>query len=212
MSLASCSSETAEESSDDDITIDVDDSLSEKLEKLKFPEEFQLPEVVIGRESAPITVIIYSSFTCNHCRVFHQVELPKFKKRYVDTGKVKIYLRCYLDDMAAFEAATLTRGLGKDSLSKITAAYDAIFLKQQEWSESEDQPEFLKKIFEAKGYSRKDIDACLENLKIKAGLMKEQQRAMHEFNVISMPAFIVNGNIHQGEITCEKLAGMCGLK
>lgn len=208
--LSFCSSGVAGDHVDYDAVDDEDGSFAENLAKLKFPEKFQLSEIVIGQENAPLTVIMYSSFTCNHCCTFHEKELPKFKKRYIDTGKVKVYLRCYLDDLGAFEAATLTRCLCKKSPANVTAAYHAIFSKQKEWMESEDPREFLKEIFKTQGYKKKDIDACLENRSIQAGLMKEQQRAMHEFNVISMPAFIVNGKTHQGEITCEKLAKMCG--
>ncbi|MDR3151392.1 MAG: DsbA family protein, partial [Holosporaceae bacterium] len=57
------------------------DTFSENLAKLEFPKSLELKEVVVGNEDAPLTVIIYSSFTCDHCSNFHLKEFPKFKKK-----------------------------------------------------------------------------------------------------------------------------------
>ncbi|MDR2794230.1 MAG: DsbA family protein [Holosporaceae bacterium] len=186
-------------------------SFAANLAKLQFPDEFKLKEVVLGQDNAPVTLVMYTSFTCPHCRIFHLEEFPKFKKLYIDTGKVKMYLRCYLDDLGALESATLTRCLGGQSIDKITSIYHAIFSQQQKWMKSEDPQGFLKKIFISQKYSPHDIDKCIENHRTQAGLMKEQQRAIHELKLASMPAFIVNGKTHQGMITCKKLADMCGV-
>ncbi|MDR3180241.1 MAG: thioredoxin domain-containing protein [Holosporaceae bacterium] len=190
---------------------DTEESFAGNLAKLQFPDEFKLEEVVLGQDNAPVTLVMYTSFSCPHCRKFHLEEFPKFKKRYVDTGKVKVYLRSYLDDLGALESATLVRCLCGQSINEITKIYHYIFSQQPKWLKSEDPREFLKKIFRTQKYAPEDIDKCIENQRVLAGLMKEQQRAMHEFKLISMPAFIVNGKIHQGMITCQKLADMCGV-
>ncbi|MDR2268147.1 MAG: DsbA family protein [Holosporaceae bacterium] len=188
------------------------DTFSENLAKLEFPESFMLKEIVIGNENAPLTVIIYSSFTCDHCRDFHLKEFPKFKKKYIDTGKVKVYLRCYLDDLGAFESASLMRCLAGEDIKKITKAYHDIFSQQSAWKKSKDPRTYLKNIFLNQKYTLEDVDACLENRKVQAGLMKEQQRAMIGMRIISMPAFVIGENIHQGILNAEELAEMCGLQ
>jgi protein-disulfide isomerase len=188
------------------------DSFAESLAKLELPDEVALEEVVLGQKDAPVTLIMYTSFTCSYCKTFHLQELPKFKERYVDTGKVKIYLRCYLDDLGALESATLTRCLCKQSIDKIISVYHAIFSQQSEWMKSDDPRKFLKNIFISQKFNPSDIDDCIEKRSVQAGLMKEQQRAMNEFELSSMPAFIVNGKTHQGIITSEELADMCGVK
>jgi protein-disulfide isomerase len=183
-------------------------SLSESLRKMSIPDKFQLEEVILGDQNAPHTVIIYSSFTCAHCREFHLEEFPKFKKTYVDTGKVKVYLRNYLDDQGALESSTLVRCLGGDSHEKIVALYHRVFEKQKAWIAAAGPAQFLKKIFIDLGYDQKSIEKCLLDTKISAGLMKEQQRAMLKYKISIVPTFIVDGKIHQGKLICPEVAAM----
>ena len=55
-----------------------------------LPTEQALKERVLGDPKAPITLIEYSSLGCPHCASFHANTLPKIKKNYIDTGKVKL--------------------------------------------------------------------------------------------------------------------------
>ena len=48
-----------------------------------------LGERAMGNASAPITVIEYVSLTCPHCANFQKTIFPRFKKDFVDTGKVR---------------------------------------------------------------------------------------------------------------------------
>ncbi|MCP3971130.1 MAG: DsbA family protein [Rhodobacteraceae bacterium] len=55
-------------------------------------------EMVLGAEDAPLTVIEYASYTCPHCKNFHQDTLKQFKTEYIDTGKVRfVYREVYFD-------------------------------------------------------------------------------------------------------------------
>jgi protein-disulfide isomerase len=188
-----------------------EETFEDNLAKLEFPECFRLKEIVVGDENAPVTVVIYSSFTCDHCRDFHLNEFPKFQKQYIDGGKVKVYLRCYIDDPGSFESATLMRCLAREDKDKIARAYHDIFSHQLEWKKSGDPRGYLKNIFLQQGYSSEDVDACLANRAVQAGLMQELQRAIHELEMILMPAFVVNGKVHQGILRAEDLAKLCEL-
>src|SRR5690606_38536225 len=52
-----------------------------------------LPDMVMGSEDAPVTIIEYASMTCPHCASFHVNTLPTIKEKYVDTGKVRFIFR-----------------------------------------------------------------------------------------------------------------------
>lgn len=55
-------------------------------------------EYALGAEDAPLTVIEYASYTCPHCKTFHEGTIKEFKKNYVETGKVRyIYREVYFD-------------------------------------------------------------------------------------------------------------------
>jgi protein-disulfide isomerase len=190
---------------------DGDESFSTHLKKVNFPEKYRLKEIVVGKDSAPINLIIYFSYTCPHCREFHSKEYPKFKKMYVDTGKVKITFRNYIDDQGALEAAQIVRCLCGWSVDEYMKLSHLVIGQQVAWMASKDPANFLKNIFIKHGITKKTVNACLKRADIGAGLMIEQKRAMNELNIPSVPAFMVNGKMHIGGITGEELAKMCEL-
>ena len=49
-----------------------------------------LPDLVLGKADAPVTIIEYASMTCGHCANFHNKILPVLKEKYIDTGKVRL--------------------------------------------------------------------------------------------------------------------------
>jgi len=187
-----------------------ENTFSERLSKVDIPDKFQLEEIMIGNKNAKIHLIIYSSFTCPYCREFHRNELKKFIKEYVNTGIVKVSLRCYLDDQGAMEAAQITRCLCDGSLDKYMRLYNAVYEQQIDWLKSKDPAEFLKNIFVKLGFSRRKIEDSLKRTDIGAGLMLEQKRAMHQLGLFSMPAFIVKDRVHVGKIEYEQLKDLCG--
>ncbi len=75
-----------------------------------------LADVVMGQETAPVTIIEYASLTCPHCRDFWKQEMPQLKAAYIDTGKVKYILRELPTPPAelAIAASSVARCTGKD--------------------------------------------------------------------------------------------------
>ena len=61
------------------------------LTKLMAPNG--VPDMVLGADTATVTVIEYASPTCPHCAAFSNDVLPSFMTTYVDSGKVKYILR-----------------------------------------------------------------------------------------------------------------------
>jgi len=196
--------------------VDESKSFSENLKNLQIPDEFNLEEIVIGDEKAPHTVIVYSSFSCNHCSKFHREEFPKLKRDYIDKGLVKVILRNYIDDLGALEAAILMRIFYAKSKDAVVL-YKKIFDEQKDWMGSKNPREFLKQIFVKAGYDSKEVDSYLdtnnkEYRRVSAGLMKEQQRAMHMLRISSVPAFVLDDRVHQGILTCEEIVERLGIK
>lgn len=196
--------------------VDEDKSFSENLKNLRIPDEFNLPEIVVGDKNAPHTLVVYSSFTCNHCCKFHKEEFPKLKENYIDKGQIKVVLRNYVDDLGALEAAILMRSFYA-KFGDAVVLYQKIFEKQKEWMNSEDPREFLKNMFAEAGYDQEQINNCLdvtgaEYKRISAGLMKDQQKAMHILHISSVPAFILDGEVHEGVLSYEEIIKKLGLK
>jgi len=192
---------------------DHDETFIEKLKHLDIPESFQLPEIIIGDVSAPNTLIIYSSFSCSHCAKFHRNEWRTLKNEWIDTGKLKVYLRSYVDDTGSLESAMLLRAYGQkkgNDASFYESMYQNLYSQQKEWLKSANPHEFLKNIFIKAGFDRKDVDECLKvrsktYTKMVAGLMREQKKAIEIWNIEIIPAFIINDRSHCGFMTAKEI-------
>lgn len=206
-----------------------EETFAEKLGKMQIPDYYELPEITIGADDAPVNLIVYSSFTCFHCQKFHQEEFQKLKRKYIDTKKIKVIFRNYVDDLASFEAAVIVRYLGKNNFANIRYLTEKIYKNLDAWTHSPNPRDFLKKLFLNDVISNKKvtpeiIESALNDKKIPAGLMKEQQRAMHKYQIYSMPAFIITKLtpkqfdalpienkkkcIHTGTLSIEKLSAL----
>ena len=75
-----------------------------------------LPDLVLGKADAPVTIIEYASMTCPHCANFHKTTYPALKTKYIDTGKVRFIFREFpLDDLAV-AASMLARCAGGEKV------------------------------------------------------------------------------------------------
>lgn len=45
----------------------------------------------LGDDSAPVKVILFENFLCEHCKAFEEDAFAKLKRDYIDTGKVEAY-------------------------------------------------------------------------------------------------------------------------
>src|SRR5678816_3379385 len=72
-------------------------ALAQTVEELMRPGA--LPDLVLGKADAPVTIIEYASMTCPHCANFHKTTYPALKSKYIETGKVRFCL-LYTSDAA----------------------------------------------------------------------------------------------------------------
>ena len=89
-----------------------------------------LPDIALGAEDAPLTIIEYASFTCGHCANFHSDVFPQLKADYIDSGQVRFVQRDIYFDQVGLWAGILARCGGDD---KYYAVSDMLFDEQKEW-------------------------------------------------------------------------------
>lgn len=162
-----------------------------------------LPELVMGPEDAKVTVVEYASMTCGHCMVFQTKIFPDFKKKYIDTGKVRYIFREFPLDARAFAASMLARCA--DSTEKSFALIDALFERQEDWAFVKDNP--TPKLFEiAKqaGFTQESFDKCLTDQKLLDELTAVHTRASETFGVNATPSFFINGKRLQAAPVMEE--------
>ena len=164
-----------------------------------------LPDMILGDEKAPVTVIEYASVTCSHCASFHETTYPELKKRYIDTGKVRFVFREFPPDQLAAAAFMLARCAGEGDKDKYFAMMSTLFRSQRQWYVQQPIPQ-LRAITRQAGFTEKAFDACLENQKLLNGLQSMRDRAYNQFGVRSTPTFFINGTKHEGALSIDEMA------
>ena len=165
----------------------------------------KLPDMVMGSDKAPVTVIEYASMTCPHCAHFQETTFPELKKRYIDTGKVRYIFREFPLDSLAAAAFVLARCAGETEKMKYFALVDTLFRQQRTWAVEKPLPPLLA-IAKQAGFTEQSFNACLANQKILEGIESTRQRAVDVFKVNSTPTFFINGSAYPGALTIEEMS------
>ena len=160
-----------------------------------------LPDLVIGKADAPVTIIEYASMTCPHCATFHKTTYPALKEKYIDTGKVRFIFREFPLDELAVAASMLARCVeGERSMALI----DVLFASQDKWAVRQPLPQ-LQQIGKQAGLTQKSFEECLANQKLYNDILAMRERGSKEFKVESTPTLFVNGKMVKGGVSVEEL-------
>jgi protein-disulfide isomerase len=164
-----------------------------------------LPDIVLGKADAPVTVVEYASMTCPHCAHFSKTTFPDLKTKYIDTGKVRFVFREFpLDELAA-AAAMLARCIDKQNGEKAIAVIEVLFNSQEKWAVRNPLPQ-LQQITKQAGMSQQAFDECLKDQKLYNDVLAMRERASKEYKVESTPTLFVNGKMIKGGVAIEELA------
>lgn len=164
-----------------------------------------MPDLALGDDKAPVTIVEYASMTCPHCAHFQETTFQELKKRYIDTGKVRYILRDFpLDDLAG-AVFVFAHCAAKDDKIKYYSMIDTLFAQQQQWAVKEPVPPLMA-IAKQAGLSEASFNACLTNQKAWDAMESVRQRAVKEFKVQSTPTFFVNGTLVPGAVSIEEFA------
>ena len=164
-----------------------------------------LGERSMGKANAPVTVIEYVSLTCPHCANFQKNIFPRFKKEFVDTGKVRFIVREFPIGHTSGHAAIVNRCAAED---KYFFLLNQFLTRQPEWVSQEVRPDAIYSVAKSSGMSREAFDKCLSNQTIIDGLTEVKQRG-RKYGVIGTPTFFINGRkAAQGEVTYEQIKAL----
>jgi protein-disulfide isomerase len=151
---------------------------------------------IIGDFNAPITVVEYASMTCSHCANFHQLTYPELKKKYIDTGKVRLVFREFPLDRIAFAAAALARCAGE---KKFFPFVDMLFRTQDKWVKGPGSPApRLLSMAKQAGFDEKSFNECMRNKDVSDRIEKVMSTGREKHQVSSTPTLFVNGKKVEG--------------
>ncbi len=160
------------------------------------PDAAILPDIVMGQEDAPVTLIEYASYTCSHCANWHQVVFPPLKAEYIDTGKVKfIHREIYFDRFGLW--AGLVAGCG--GTPKYYAIAGMIYDTQADWIGDGKEATIganLRKIGLKAGLSADALEVCMNDDARAQAMVATFQKHATDDAVDSTPTLMVNGEKH----------------
>ncbi len=162
-----------------------------------------LPDIWLGSEKAPVTIVEYASMTCGHCASFHAGTFKKLKTDYIDTGKVRMTVREFPFDPLAMAAFMLARCEGP---AKRSAMIDHLFATQRTWAFSKKPLEALINVTRQAGVSQENFEKCLKDRTLYEKITAIRNAGEQTFKVTSTPTFFVNGTRLVGDQTIEAFA------
>lgn len=163
-----------------------------------------LPEMVMGEEDAPVTIVEYASMTCGHCANFHNNTLPAIKENYIDTGKARLIMREFPFDPRA-EAGFMLARCADD---KYFAMVGVLFEQQRNWVPVENARDALLQIARLAGFSQESFEACLTNQELLEDVRAVRLRGAEDFSVDATPTFFINGNKYAGALSVDEMSAI----
>ncbi len=169
-------------------------------------------DMTVGVDTAKVTVVEYASVACPVCAEFNQEVFPAFKKKYVDTGKVKYVMREALTGNPNLAASgfLLARCAGKDKYFAVT---DAMFRAQSEVYEPGTENirpdaarDVLSRIGREAGLSENQVTQCLSDEKAITALNDRVEKNSRDSHLDGTPMFVINGKkLKTGATTLAEL-------
>jgi protein-disulfide isomerase len=146
-----------------------------------------IPERVLGKADAPVTLIEYVSLTCPYCRAFHEKVLADLKRDYIDKGRVRLIVREFPIGKTAGAATIVNRCIRED---KYFSLLHGFLVEQKSWVSQEVRRDAIFEVARKDGMTRPEFDACFENKAIVEGLKWVKERG-RRLGVVGTPTFFV---------------------
>ena len=161
--------------------------------------------IVLGVDSAPVKIKIFSSLTCPHCANFHIKIVSEIKKKYVESGKVQLIFIDFPLDQAAFNASKLLHCI--DQNKQITFL-DTIYENQDKWTTGSNINAInnnLKKIVQILGINSTKFDKCLNDEVIADKILNGRIDGHKKYSINSTPTIIINEKKLEGSASFKNI-------
>ena len=165
-----------------------------------------LPGRTLGDETAQIVIEEYASMSCGHCASFHNNNLDKIKKEFIDTGKAKLIFYDFPLDRGAMIGSMITQCMNDKQFFPVL---NRLFQKQIEWTQSDNILESINTVLNPLGLDKNRILSCLEeneeNQNRWKSLLAGRKYAIDIKGVEATPTFFVNEKKVEGKFDIKKL-------
>ena len=165
-----------------------------------------LPGRTLGDQTAQIIIEEYASMSCGHCASFHNNNLDKIKKEFIDTGKANLIFYDFPLDRGAMIGSMISQCMNDKQFFPVL---NRLFQKQTEWTQSDNILESINTILNPLGLDKNRILSCLEeneeNQNRWKSLLAGRKYAIDIKGVEATPTFFVNEKKVEGKFDIKKL-------
>ncbi len=175
-----------------------------EVDVAKLMEPGPLPDEVLGKADAKVTIVEYASMTCPHCAHFSKTTMPELKTKYIDTGKVRYILREFPFDPRAEAGFMLARCAGDNYFPMV----EVLFQQQEGWATAQNGKEALLQIAKLAGFSQQKFEECLTNQKLLDDIRTVKNKGANDFGVDSTPTFFINGKRYKGAMSIAEISAV----
>lgn len=161
--------------------------------------EYLVPnDHVTGSDDAAVTVVEYASVACGACAGWHNQVYPEFKKKYVDTGKVRYVFREYVTGVPEYADAGFMIALcaADENYFKNIAFQFKRFNQIMQMGQQGKARDAYIGIAKSAGLSEDEFVTCMQNQELRDQYKAKMQTGI-DMGVTSTPAFFINGEKHK---------------
>ena len=138
--------------------------LGEIQDDMRLLTEMAVP-IVKGDENAPVSILVFGDFYCNHCSAFSLRERPRVESEYVETGKARLVFYDFVLDprpeAGTFLAARAAR-CAQDQ-GRYWEYHDRLYRSQLTWGAESDKLGTFQEYAESLGLDGGEFGACLNS-------------------------------------------------
>ena len=157
--------------------------------------EYLVPnDHVTGSPDAPVTLVEYASVACAGCAGWHQRVYPEFKKKYVDTGKVRYVFREYVTGVPEYADAGFMIALcapEKNYFKNISFQFERFETIMKMGQQGKARDAYIG-IAKSAGLSEEEFVTCMQNQELRDQYKAKMQTGV-DLGVTATPSFFING-------------------
>jgi protein-disulfide isomerase len=151
---------------------------------------------VLGDANAPVTIIEFSDYQCEFCRLFWRNTFGRLKREYIDTGKVKLVFRDFPQSIHPEAQAAALAAECADDQGKYWEYHDKVFSEQVSRGKDREvvrvRRDDLKKWAADIGLEAAEFNQCLDSRKHRKEVDADRD-AGEAAGVKGTPVFFING-------------------
>lgn len=143
----------------------------------------------LGSNKAKITLYEFSSYGCFHCAEFQLKTLPVIKKKYIDTGILRIVFSDFPLDKNSMQASMLAHCFSGNKFFEFS---DLLFAEQKKWGLSRKPYETFLKYAQSFGLSKEKALACMQDKEVAEEILERRQFAIANLGISGTPSFVIS--------------------